>query len=253
MEFKRFTPVKRCAILIGNGKWGGSYLGGVLKDLDNMKQFLLSPYGGAWNNIEIFDIVKPISKDTIFQILNKATIDYEYLFIYFSGHGELSRFGDPLFVLPGGEEISLGEIKKVCNSRPTFMISDSCQGIPNYADGGILTESLKIFSATDVVKEFKARRDFDKWIRTLPPMFTYASSVSPGQYAGDGNLGGCYSYKLLLACEKIVSSNNDDGVYGICYPHTLAAQIVSKLSNGEQTPSISGYNRTFQPPFLVKI
>lgn len=253
MVFKSITPVKRCAILIGNDRWGGDYLGGVSKDMDNMKQFLLSPYGGAWSNTEIFDFVKPISHDSILQIINKATREYEYLFIYFSGHGELSRYGDPLFVLPGGEEISLSEIKQQSLSRPVLMISDSCQGIPNYADGGILTESRKLFSSTNAVKEFKARRDFDKCLRDLPPMFTYATAVSPGQYASDSSNGGLYSYKLLEVCREIIEGKEQTGVYGICYPHSLASRMVNLRSKGTQVPYICGYNRTYQPPFLVKL
>lgn len=253
MEIRRFSPVKRCAILIGNDRWGGNKLPGVPKDMDAMKYFLLSPSGGAWENTETFDIVQPISKVQFLNCLRKATSNYEYLFIYFSGHGELSRAYDPLFVLPGGEEVSLNEIKTICTSIPTLMIADSCQGLQKFGDGGILTEGRKMFSVTDPLKMFKARRAFDKELRVLPSIFTFVSSVSPGQYAGDGNLGGRYSYNLLLACEKIVNGNDEDGVYGICYPHTLAAQMVSKMSNGEQTPSISGYNRTFQPPFLVKL
>lgn len=253
MEIKRFSPVKRCAILIGNDRWGGDYLGGVSKDMDNMKQFLLSPYGGAWSSKELFDFVRPISHNSMLQIIRNATKEYEYLFIYFSGHGELSRYGDPLFVLPGGEEISLSEIKQNCSSKPVLMISDSCQGIPNYADGGILTESRKMFSATNAVKGFKARRDFDKYLRNLPPMFTYATAVSPGQYASDSSNGGLYSYKLLDVCREIIEGNDETGVYGICYPHTLASRMINLRSKGTQVPYISGYNRTYQPPFLVKL
>lgn len=77
----------------------------------------------------------------------------------------------------GGERNFLPGVSKDLSSYVEFFVSDY----------GILTESRKLFSSTNAVYEFKARRDFDKCLRDLPPMFTYATAVSPGQYASDSS------------------------------------------------------------------
>lgn len=254
MMIKREIPVKRIAILIGNDRWGGDLLPGVKHDMDAMKTFLLSPAGGAWHPTQIFEVVSQISKQSLVNCLYKAIEEgYEYFFIYFGGHGELSRFNVPLFVLPGGDSIGLNEIQSLLSTKPVLMISDSCQGIPEYGDGGVLNESQRLFSTGDVIENFKAQRAFDKELRKLPTMFTYASAVSFGQFANDTDAGGLYTQSLLGACADIIKSNSETGVYGICYPHTIATQHVISRSNGKQRPSIRGYSRTYQPPFLVKL
>ena len=252
MEIKREHPVKRCAIIIANDRWGGDLLPGVAHDIDAIKSFLLSPAGGAWIPESIFDIVKPIGRNTFLQLLEKAVEEgYEYFFIYFGGHGELSKAFIPSFVLPGGEEVDLNSIKSVLSSKPALMISDSCQGIPEYGQGGTLNESQRMFSSGKVTENFRAARLFDRELRKLPPMFTYASAVSAGQFAGDTDAGGLYTQNLLQACNRIRKEEDKNQVVGICYPHMLASEAVLRQSGGKQKPGISGYNRSFQPPFLV--
>lgn len=254
MMMKCEIPVKRIAILIGNDKWGGDLLPGVRHDLEAMKIFLQSPAGGAWHPSQIFDINTQISKQSFVSCLYKAIEEgYDYFFIYFGGHGELSRMNVPLFILPGGDSIELDEIRAILSTKPVLMISDSCQGIPEYEDGGVLNESQRLFSTGSVIENFRAQRAFDNELCKLPPMLTYASAVSFGQFANDTDAGGLYTQSLLGACADIIKSNSETGVYGICYPHTIAAQQVISRSNGEQRPSIRGYNRTYQPPFLVKL
>ncbi len=254
MIIQRKVPVKRCAILIGNDRWGGKFLPGVSKDIEALKQFILSPEGGSWNETEILELNSPHQAEYFFDILSEVAQKSEYVFIYFAGHGELSCYLTPSFVFPGNAEISLDDIKQIFQNKPVLMISDSCQGIPEYKQGGRITESLRMFSTGDPVKEFKARRTFDKELRVLPPMFTYASAVSPGQSAKEGSEGGYYTQNLLKACKFILDNSEiESGVYGICDPHHIASQAVETVTCRAQRPRIGGYTRTFQPPFLVKL
>lgn len=254
MNLKRLSPVRRSALLIGNSKWGGNYLSGVSVDIDNMRQFLLSPYGGAWNDSEISVCDEPIGSEVFLNELAKEVAESQYMFIYFSGHGELASADDPTYVLPGGEEIRYSDVRRECSGIPALFISDSCQGRPTYRDNEMLAESRKQFSITDSSLHIKARREFDEWLREMPAMITYASSVSPWECAADSSNGGLYSYELLKACRAIIASDDEEsGVYGICYPHMMARRAVVAVSGGEQTPTISGYNRSYQPPFVVKI
>lgn len=254
MMIKREIPVKRIAILIGNDRWGGDFLPGVKHDMDAMKTFLISPAGGAWHPNQIFEVVSKISKQSFVNCLYKAIEEeYDYFYIFFGGHGELSRTNVPLFILPGGDAIGLNEIQAILSTKTVLMISDSCQGIPGYKNGGVLNESQRLFSTGGVVENFRAQIAFDKELRKLPAIVTYASAVSYGQYASDTDSGGLYTQSLLDACADILKSNQENGVCGICYPHTVAANTVISRTDGKQRPTISGYSRTYQPPFLVKL
>jgi hypothetical protein len=63
--------IKRQEIIFGYpGEIGDKhYCEGVLKDIENYKNFLLSPIGGAWNASEIFPRLNP-AKITIMEQIN---------------------------------------------------------------------------------------------------------------------------------------------------------------------------------------
>lgn len=251
---QKATPTKRCAILIGNDRWGGISLPGVSKDIKALKQFLLSPYGGSWHPSEILEIYSPNSRQYFIKLLKGISEVYDYIFIYFAGHGQLSTYLDPIFIFPGKTEIALADIKSAFENKPVLMISDSCQGLPEYRQGGILKEELEFISPIDPVKEFKARRRFDKALVSLSPMFVYASAVSPGQSAKEGAIGGCYTQHLIDACQFIIDdTSKQPGVYDISYPHSIASLAVETITSREQRPSISGIHNSLQPPFLIKL
>lgn len=252
MEIRR--PAKRMGLLIGNDRWAGDFCPGVSLDIANMNKFLQSAAGGAWGVNELIVIRNRINKEVLIRIIKKAVSEgCEYFFIYFGGHGELRRIEDPLFVLPGGNEITLNEFKSLLVGQRVLMISDSCQGFPVYNQGGELNEGQRIFSSCNVTQKFKSRCAFDRAIRNLPPIFTYASAVSPGQSANDTDEGGLYTKKLLAACKNLLTSDDQQGVIGICLPHTMAAEAIRTSTGNEQKPCIRGYTRSNQPPFLVKL
>lgn len=252
MEIRR--PAKRLGLLIGNDRWAGDFCPGVSVDIANMNEFLQSAAGGAWEENELKVINNHIDKEELIHILIESILEgVEYFFIYFGGHGELRRIDNPLFVLPGCDEITLNELKSLLEGQRVLMISDSCQGIPEYGQGGELNESQRIFSSGNGMQKFKSRCAFDRAIRNLPPMFTYASAVSPGQSANDTDEGGLYTKNLLTACKNLLASDDQQGVIGICLPHSIAALAVRTLTGNEQRPSIRGYTRSYQPPFLVKL
>lgn len=260
MILKRTHPsttaaVKRSAFLIGNSRWGGQALSGVEADLQSVGRFLVSPNGGAWKEHEIQTVDSPLSKAELLEMIrDRLPNDKGYFFIYLSGHGGLLEDLAPAFILPGGEEIRIDEFKSVLEGVPALLIADCCQGWPE-SGASNLNESLKTFSAVaDSASISRSRGLFDEWISRLPARFTFASAVSPGQFADESSMGGVYTRALLEACREILSDNGEnEEIYGIGYPQMLAQKKVMKETNNAQTPFISGYSRTFQPPFLVKL
>ena len=245
----------RHAIIIGNDRWGGGrFLPGVAIDLEAIQNFLLSLYGGAWMPTEMTVIMQPISRDHFFSSLRHAVENgVDYFFIYFGGHGSLNRYGSPEFVLPGGDRISLDEIKDELREKAVLMISDSCQGNPDYRQNPILNEDLRRHPVYDPDLMQRARILFNEVLENLPRLFVYASAVCPGQSAEEDANGGTYTQNLLNGCQFMVGSQTyGNGVYDIGIPHQLASLAVETYTGHRQRPVLYQADNALQPPFLIK-
>lgn len=154
-----------------------------------------------------------------------------------------------------GEWFTHSWLEQQVSGVPTLFLTDSCQGIEKMNEGGTFRQ--KIFSSTvDLSRRSLYREKYDSVLRNLPQdMFVVGSSVSPGEYAGENpNEGGYYLISLISEAKKInLDLSSQSGIYGIGYIHVLATNKVKAISKGRQTPYLIGYNRSFQPPFMVKL
>ncbi|MDE6741369.1 MAG: caspase family protein, partial [Muribaculaceae bacterium] len=179
----------------------------------------------------------------------------DYYLIIFTGHGNYVEASGPRCYLLNGEWFSHSELEKWVSGVPTLFLTDSCQGIERLNEGGQLRQ--RSFSSTiDSTRRTLARAKYDEALRRMPlGMFVVGSSVSPGEYAYENpKIGGFYFISLISEADKIRHNRlMAAGVYGIGYIHALATKEVEKLSGERQTPYLTGYNRTVQPPFMVKL
>lgn len=251
---KIIPTVKRKALIIHNSGDASNYLKGVSVDIANISRFLLSDYGGAWEDNEI--TVAPDNNTAEWlenYFRNSGIVDY-YL-IFYTGHGSYDEEKGPVYWLNPNEGIYNAWLQdRIGENATTMLISDSCQVIEMLEKGGILDSRTfsAIGSETD---RAKCRELYNDALRKLPKgMFVTASSVSPGEEATENSkFGGYYIHSLLQTAKDIVHNQEyPNGVYGIGYIHSLAAEQVEQLSAGKQTPYIEGYTRSSQPPFIVK-
>ena len=257
--------MRRRAIIIKNDRVGGDFINGVNHDAENFKQFLMKPYGGAWTESDRYD---DNEIEVIYNQINKRQLLYhismlkecgtKYFLIYFVGHGYATAQGEPMMIMASGYELSVSELRNACSGVPAMLITDSCQAYEE--DSRLLNEArLRMFSQGGVIDSAvyeTAKLYYNFKLSRLPKdMFTIASAVSLGQEAGeDSNKGGYYSVALLDACKKCLKDETlPSNVYGIGGIHYLAQKDVEARTNGKQVPSLSGYTRSSQPPFLVKL
>jgi hypothetical protein len=100
--------VKRKALLIGHNDASSPRLNGVNKDLYDIREFLLSDFGGAWEPDEILYFSRP-SADQLRKRLSYEGYNCDYLVTAFAGHGA----HDPQF----GSYIQLSDDE-------TFLVSE---------------------------------------------------------------------------------------------------------------------------------
>lgn len=247
--------IRRQALIIQNSGQAKDYIGGVLKDVVNFYKYLHSNIGGGWKSEEI--TIAPINctiswLEEYFKRFSDVT---DYFLILFTGHGSYDSDHGAKCFLQNGEFFRHSWLERQVSIVPTLFLTDSCQGIEKLNEGGMIGQ--RTFSTTgDSERRSLCREKYDEVLKTLPlGMFVVGSSVSPGEYAEENpNEGGYYVSSLISEANRIgkdISANS--GVYGIAYIHNLAAEQVKTLSKGKQTPYLEGYNRSFQPPFMVKL
>lgn len=247
--------IRRQALIIQNPGKSKDFRGGVLKDVSNFSKFLESNIGGSWYNEEI--TIAPLDCDVswIEDYFKRTADNTDYYLILFTGHGSYDEENGPKCYLMNGEWFNHAWLEGQVCGVPTLFLTDSCQGIEKLNEGGIIGQ--RTFSAIgDSVRRPLYRAKYDEILRSLPVgMFVVGSSVSPGEYAEENpNVGGFYITSLISAAKNINREvSADPGAYCIGYLHMLASEKVKYLSKGKQTPYLEGYNRSFQPPFMVKL
>lgn len=247
--------LRRKALIIHNHGTKSKYLHGVDHDVQNIPQFLKSDFGGAWEDYEITIAPNNCSVKWLedFFMQHNGIVDYYLLF--FVGHGSYDPSIGPIYWLSEEENISNLWLKRQVADTPTMLITDSCYVIEKLQQGGIM-ESRTFSSQSAQNHRVKCKKAYNDQLRKLPRRsFTTASSVMPGEEAGENSeKGGYYIISLLEACHEIIKSDDaENAVYGIGFIHYIASKTVNQLSKGQQTPYLEGYTRTSQPPFLVKL
>lgn len=247
--------INRQALIIHNAGDTKDKLNGVAIDIENIKRFLTSNYGGAWADDEIVVAPDGCSLEYLKIFFLRKSRFVNYYMIFFVGHGCYDMAKGPVYGLPNGWGISREWLKQQTYGKPTLLITDSCQCIERLKEGGKLRESKTFSWVSDSVERQKYRKAYDEILSGLPrSMFVTASSVSPGEEAGENDaIGGYYIHSLIDAAKGIIDSRESQlGVYGIGYIHFLASAKVRHLSQEKQTPLLEGYTRSHQPPFMVK-
>lgn len=257
--------MKRHLFLILNHGGIISPLPNVSVDRKNYISFFQSPEGGYWSNDEIsvyddnFDFDVFVS-DIRFQQLIQAP--YEYIVIVFCGHGYTDEKGEQWFeTRPDNSyksDVSLTQIKNICQNTRTLLISDACSSIHRR----VLNENrLRYFSGVsgvDLDYALSCKRLYNSLIKLVPSnTFVAGFAASKGETANDNAEGGYYSQSLLKNAQKMVNLLKNDESYKnynhvvFSYIHALAKDDVIKMSLHEQHPTIEMQRDKHQIPFVV--
>ena len=235
--------VTRLAVLIGAPGKNNNYLRGVPVDLNNFKNFLLSPNGGRWFPNEIISLPQAQLSDVAL-IIQRAYVDY--LFVYFSGHGYTDAFANKRMLCL--QDLTVEDLFLLNRSPRQLIITDACR---NYVAPGIsgipeFGEEPDHFDG-----ESEVRNLFNRSIHQSPAGRIIVHGTQRGQYSNDSSYGGYFTRALLHVGTKI----NAEGNYTQASINTVVNYVPSVLrKNGNsQVPEITFQTGNFSVPFAIGV
>jgi len=176
--------------IANNTKW----LNGTLKDIENIKRHLRSERGGAWYDNEIV-IVQEASFEIVNMLLDSVNADY--VFVYFSGHGCTDFSGIHHIAL---QNRLVTDKSLLCDHiQKQLVIIDSCSDYKDLSGigsiGGIDTHWKNATSDISITRQM-----FDEQIYYSPEGKQIIHAVPPGYMATDTIFGGVFTNNLLRTC-----------------------------------------------------
>jgi hypothetical protein len=219
--------MKRKALLIGN-TYG---LQGVKVDLNNFRNFLTSPQGGAWNNDEIVVMSDPTLEELKRKIGLIRFLRPDYAVVMFSGHGEQKR-DTSLVINKSGEEISENEFNEIADRQ--LSIFDCCRAYPErLVKSGVALDTSAVFAMMESHDDVRAR--YDKRIMQARAQHAKLYSCSKGQYSYDTAEGGIYLVNLLNASRNL--GQDQFKLVGVAHQEAVpTTQRQAEQQGGKQDP-----------------
>lgn len=237
--------MKRFAFLFGNTDG----LEGVKKDLDRFQSFLESDIGGAWERDDEIYRQCDLDYDEVMRIIdiirNRC---YDYVVVYFSGHGGMKRATE-LCLNASGDLLNEEEISGLADKQ--LSIYDCCRVFPRIVKNAmnfVFDESVE--SCLSRRKLYRER--FEALITNASEQEVRLYACKPGRFANDTSNGGVYTQHLLDVAEE----QSLIGDVFVKKAHTLATNAVvvdpDAFSNGViQYPDISVLTKNSSPKDLV--
>jgi len=188
--------MKKKALFIANTHG----LNGTKKDIINMRNFLYSNSGGAWEDFEFCEPLYNPSKYKLMDVVNRLKYENcDYVIVLFSGHGGQKR--ELLIEINENEEtINESELKGIAKRQLT--IFDCCRVVlrENLRDDGILNKSQLNFSS---YQRNIIRQIYDERIIQAIQQQATLYSCSIGQSSYDTNEGAVYLSNFINASRRV--------------------------------------------------
>jgi|SRR6185312_1127401 len=235
--------IKRRALLIGAPGQGRDFLHGVSKDLLNMRNYLLSDLGGAWEAEEIVTLYNP-SYEEVNSLVHNESADYS--FIYLSGHGCTGRNDKRMFFL---KDKYVRDIFFLNNTARQLIIIDACRTIFR----GVGAPAPESFSPSwEKLSRIQIRQLFDNYITNSPPgkIIIYSTKYGEPSYDNLRGDGGVFTLSLLKAA---INSKSADNSYAAITIRDLFGKIRTELKKEgrNQIPCVVYKTGDLNVPFVI--
>ena len=228
--------MKRHALLIGYSGWdikGTEPLEGVSRDLQNYKDFLMSPNGGGWYENEITILQDESFRAIKVAILQRKAESNDIIFTVFSGHGDYDDIENYCRRFEVSKNETILEKDLLGLSKKQILICDSCSGLRSKE---IMTEAKNVINSSIHENEYlikKAREKYERLCLSCPEQTLRFYAAEVGTFAEDTSKGGRYSNALLDTLKHVSTETN------IFQAHNIAAKRVRQESMEQQRPDYS--------------
>ena len=241
----------RKAIMIGSPgpKNSVTYLKGVDTDLHHFVSFLKSPVGGSWEDEEIAGFYNGLSEYLI-ELFQSTNTDF--LLVYFSGHGH-QDLKETNIAINDTESISISQLISLINAPKALIIIDCCRKFIDEEYSGFSGPEYLSFKA--LLDQPNTRDRYMQLISESTNGIAIAYSCSVGEYSGDTELGGSYTYSLLKTSLQWNERQHEEDILTISDANDLAHEHLKIKSYFEQNPQIrmgSVQTENLNLPFAIK-
>ena len=223
--------------MIGYSVWdikGKEPLKGVSLDLQNYKDFLMSPNGGGWYENEITVLQDRSLLDIKFALLLRKREFNDIVFTVFSGHGDYDDIENYCRRFEVSKNETILEKDLLGLSKKQILICDACSGLRSKE---ITTDTKNIINSSSIHEnEYlvkKAREKYERLCLSCPEQTLRFYAAEVGTFAEDTSKGGRYSNALLDTLKYIPTETN------IFQAHNIAAKRVRQESMEQQRPDYS--------------
>lgn len=245
--------MKRLAVLTeASTVTGHQTILGCKRDVANMKKWLLSDVGGAWNPDEVH-VINNVYEFEIKGLKDKMD-KADYVLSSFSGHGGIVENGyghqTQMILMGDGQEIPLERL--FCEARKQVIICDACREITKlvYEKKALMESVTANFAETKSRQYYRAA--FDDALKNSPDGWIYLYACSPGETTGDDEKnGGWFTDALLIQAWEFASSGRGKDILAIENAFELARAYVK--TKFRTTPWKATSSRTgLYFPFAVR-
>jgi hypothetical protein len=249
INFKNIILMKRKAIIIGSplSDYHVSHLKGAIKDYNSVINFLQSPSGGAWENIQ--SGLNPNKKNVFNEISN--SINEDYVLLYFSGHGSFNG-ENTVLQINDNETISLSEIKLY--NKKIMIIIDACRIYIPTSFSSFLGDIKE--SYTSKLNHSEAKQIFNTYLSRCEDGIVLLNSCSINEYSYEGKNGGYFTQTLLNDSQNWTKKVDK---YGIMPINNIFPQVKRKVQNlskdhekSQNSEIISNLKSETWFPFVIK-
>jgi len=222
--------MKKIALLIGNS----DDLPGVKKDLNDWKNFLVSPVGGAWD--EFNEIVPFMNKPKALLLgyIQKIKQRFDFAIVVYSGHGAYNK--QTILEINKKEKIEETDLLHIAPKQ--ISIFDCCRALTERSTS--LFEGRNFYSINGISYNLEdIRQAYEQKIMqaTEQQVCLYACSI--GETALDTEEGGLYTQTLL---KEAKSFPDNEAFRAAANIHTDAAAKTSlkamKLKHNQNPSAI---------------
>lgn len=224
-----------------------NYLPGVIHDINNFYNFLISHKGGSWKKEEIYVLINENAQN-ILEVINQLPYS-DYRILYFSGHG-FTQNKNQFICLDEYNDVKINEL--INKSDRELIIIDSCRSLISPELGGdIFFEEIQKSIINSKIQN--ARIIFDDAINKSEKGSIIVNSTSLGEAAHDTGTGGVFT-KNLLKIKNIVNTKNYISKIVFFNSAFDYARKQTKSQQRFQVPDIKGsIRRNHWFPFMINI
>ena len=183
------TVMRKKILMIGNTV----DLPGVPIDISNYYDFFISPTGGNWYDEEIDILINPAQHELLETIADIQEANYDYVIVFFSGHGEETTDGTVLYIKGQKETILLHNLADL--SHRQLLIVNCCRSHHKIPEG------ISIDSTALSLSHDSTRQAYEELIQFSAPQQIILFSCDDDESTWATQEGGFYSRYLLDAIE----------------------------------------------------